>query len=144
MEDRFDVKASAQSHFAWIRTRLSLERTLMAWVRTATALIGFGFTIVSFFDQLKKMGGDAPTQGPGFLQVNLSRYMGEGLILTGIAALIIATWQYELMIRYLWRDEFTPIKGFTSGRKRTPLVAVAIFLIIIGVFALVAVNLRLR
>ena len=124
---------------------MSLERTLMAWVRTATALIGFGFTIVSFFDQLKKIGGDdAPPQDTAFLQVNLSRYMGQGLIVAGIAALIIATWQYEMMVRYLWRDDFTPIKGFAPSRKRTPLLAVAIFLIVIGVFALVAVNLRLR
>lgn len=33
------------SHFSWLRTRLSVERTLMSWVRTAIALIGFGFTI---------------------------------------------------------------------------------------------------
>lgn len=142
MENRFDVQASASSHFAWIRTRMSLERTLMAWVRTATALIGFGFTIVSFFDQLKKMDASAAVRHE-FMQVNLSRYLGQGLILAGIAALVIATWQYELMVRYLWSDEFTPIKGFAKSRKRTPLLAVAIFLILVGVFALVTVNLRL-
>jgi inner membrane protein YidH len=27
------------------RTRLAHERTLMAWVRTATSMISFGFTI---------------------------------------------------------------------------------------------------
>lgn len=31
------------------RTRLAHERTLMAWVRTATSLISFGFTIYKFF-----------------------------------------------------------------------------------------------
>ena len=36
------------SHFSWLRTRLSIERTLMSWVRTSTALIGFGFTIFQF------------------------------------------------------------------------------------------------
>ena len=40
---RFEVRASASDHFAWIRTRLALERTIMAWLRTAVALIGFGF-----------------------------------------------------------------------------------------------------
>ena len=30
------------------RTRLAYERTLMAWVRTATSLISFGFTIYKF------------------------------------------------------------------------------------------------
>jgi putative membrane protein len=27
---RFEVKASAADHFAWIRTRLALERTIMS------------------------------------------------------------------------------------------------------------------
>ena len=33
---RFDVKADVPTHFAWLRTRMSMERTLMSWVRTAT------------------------------------------------------------------------------------------------------------
>ena len=37
---RFEVKGDVASHFAWLRTRMSMERTLMSWVRTATALIG--------------------------------------------------------------------------------------------------------
>lgn len=32
------------------RTWLAHERTLMAWVRTATSMIGFGFTIYKFFE----------------------------------------------------------------------------------------------
>ena len=140
---RFEVRTTSDSHFSWVRTRLSLERTLMSWVRTGTALIGFGFTIVSFFDQLKKMGPE-PDLPVLLSQVNLSRFLGQGLILVGILALAIATWQYEIMIRYLWSDDFEAIRGIVGHRKRTPLVAVAIALIVIGVFALVAVNLRLR
>jgi hypothetical protein len=40
---RFDVRVTAESHFAWLRTRLAVERTMMAYMRTAVALIGFGF-----------------------------------------------------------------------------------------------------
>jgi putative membrane protein len=49
--DRFRVRTTSDSHFSWVRTRLSVERTLMAAVRTSLALIGFGFTIVQFFER---------------------------------------------------------------------------------------------
>jgi inner membrane protein YidH len=32
------------------RTRLAHERTLMAWIRTATSMISFGFTIYKFIE----------------------------------------------------------------------------------------------
>src|SRR5262245_53948900 len=143
MDHRFDVQASANSHFAWLRTRMALERTLMAWVRTGASLIGFGFTIVSFFEKLEGMGRDQAVPR-ALKQVNLSHGFGQGLILAGVAALIISTWQYEIMIRYLWSDQYLPIAGVEGHHKRTPLLAVALFLILVGVFALVAVNLRLR
>jgi putative membrane protein len=50
--ERFAVEANAQTHFAWLRTRLSGERTLMSFNRTAIALIGFGFTIYQFLAKL--------------------------------------------------------------------------------------------
>ena len=52
--NRFVVHPNVETHFSWLRTRLSIERTLMSWVRTATALIGFGFTIVQFFERFNK------------------------------------------------------------------------------------------
>ena len=58
--DRFEVRVTADSHFGWIRTRLSLERTMMSWVRTAVSLIGFGFAIVQFFERLQQMPGARP------------------------------------------------------------------------------------
>jgi putative membrane protein len=54
---------------------------MMSWVRTATALIGFGFTIVQFFEHMRQMPGsltafsDAP------------RYLGLSLIMCGVVAL---------------------------------------------------------
>ena len=37
--------ASRNDTLAWLRTRMALDRTLMAWNRTSLSLIGFGFTI---------------------------------------------------------------------------------------------------
>ena len=30
---RFEVRATANDHFAWLRTRLAVERTMMAYMR---------------------------------------------------------------------------------------------------------------
>ena len=38
------------------RNRLAADRTLMAWIRTSLALIGFGFGIGKVYDYLKSVG----------------------------------------------------------------------------------------
>src|SRR6516162_2701658 len=96
---RFEVRVTADSHFAWVRTRLSLERTMMSWQRTAVALIGFGFAIVQYLQHLE--------QAPGA------------------------------------HEAYLPHAGVTKEGKHTPVMAVAIVLILIGLFAFFAVLLRL-
>lgn len=135
---RFEVKLTSDSHFSWIRTRLSVERTLMSWVRTATALIGFGFTIVQFFERFQQMEGVKEALRP-----QAPRYLGLGLIAAGILALGISTWQYQVVIRYLRSDNFAGLVGMPEGPMRTPLFAIAICLMIIGIFAFGSVLLRL-
>jgi putative membrane protein len=135
--DRFDVKASAESHFSWLRTRLSVERTLMSWVRTSTALIGFGFTIVQFFAGIRS-GEGTPLRFP-----QASGYFGLGLIVAGVIALAISARQYRLMLRYLWSEDFKPIAGLVGAQVQTPLLGVAIMLMVIGAFAAVSVIINL-
>ena len=135
---RFEVRATASDHLSWLRTRLSVERTMMSWVRTATALIGFGFTIVQFFARIQETPGVAPAFFP-----HAPRYLGLSLIFCGVMALAISIWEYHWGIRYLWSGDFAAIAGATREGKQTPLLAVAIVLALIGVFAFVAVLLRL-
>ena len=135
---RFDVKPTASDHFSWLRTRLSVERTMMSWVRTAIALIGFGFTIVQFFNRMEEMPGVAPPRFP-----YAPRYLGLSLIFCGIMALLISIWEYHWGLRYLWGGNFAVIAGVTREGKQTPLYAVAVALTLIGVFAFFAVLLRL-
>lgn len=135
---KFEVRATASDHFAWLRTRLSIERTLMSWVRTAVSLIGFGFAIVQFFDRLGTMPGAAPALMP-----NAPRYLGLTLIGCGVVALVISVWQYRVGIEYLWSGGFAVIAGVNSERGQTPLIAVCIALILVGLFAFSAVFFRL-
>jgi len=135
--DRFEVRATASDHFAWIRTRLALERTIMSWLRTAVALIGFGFAIVQYLKHLQQVSGARPVEFP-----TAPEYLGLALISCGVLALVISIWQYRWGLRYLWGDPFTPIAGVTKEGKQTPIMAVAILLIGVGLFAFFAVLFR--
>ena len=135
---RFEVRATAADHFAWVRTRLALERTIMSWLRTAVALIGFGFAIVQYLEHLEETPGARAAYLP-----HAPRYLGLALISCGILALLVSIWQYWWGIRYLWSEPFAPIAGVTKEGKQTPVIAVAIVLIGIGLFAFFAVLFRL-
>jgi putative membrane protein len=135
---RFEVRATASDHFSWLRTRLSVERTMMSWVRTAASLIAFGFTIVQIFDRMADLPGIRPARFP-----EAPRYLGLTLILCGIVALVISVWEYVWAIRYLWGGDFAVVAGFTKEGKQTPLFAIAIALILVGLFAFFSVLHRL-
>jgi putative membrane protein len=134
---RFQVRTTAEAHFAWLRTRMSMERTLMSWVRTSTALIGFGFTIFQFLQRFNQTPGIAPAAHSWTPWV-----LSLGLIGTGIVALTIAVWEYHSLVRYLWEKDFKPIAGVDESAHRTPVIAVSVVLILIGIFAFVAVLFR--
>src|ERR1700757_1059242 len=135
---RFEVRVTSDSHFGWIRTRLSVERTMMSWIRTAVALIGFGFWIVQVFQRFQQMPGVRPAAYP-----NAPRDLGLALISCGVLALLIAVWEYLWIIRYLWGGSFAPIAGLKREGMHTPVIAIAVLLIGIGLFAFFAVLLRL-
>jgi putative membrane protein len=111
---------------------------MMSWVRTAVSLIGFGFTIVQFFERLQDLPGIAPAHFS-----HAARYLGLTLILCGIASLVISLWEYRWGLRYLWGGDFAVVAGFTKEGKQTPLFAVAIALILVGLFAFFSVLFRL-
>jgi putative membrane protein len=135
---RFEVRLTADSHFAWLRTRMSMERTLMSWVRTGTALIGFGFTIVQFLERLDTGPGAATARLP-----QAPRYVGLALMLTGTLALIVAVSQYRRLLRHMWQPGFRDLAGLEEGKALyAPILLVTWMLIVIGIFASAVVILR--
>jgi putative membrane protein len=70
------------------RTRITYEQLMMTWIRTATSLITFGFSIYKFF-QIE--GSDSPKAnrlvGP--------REFAFTLVIIGLASLALATWEYH-------------------------------------------------
>jgi len=136
--ERFEVRVTADSHFGWLRTRLSLERTMMSWLRTAVSLIGFGFAIVQFFERLQQ----APEARSAYLP-EAPVYLGLALIGCGVLALVVSIWQYRWTVRYLWGESFAPIAGMTREGMNSPVLAIGGLLAFIGLFAFFAVLLRL-
>lgn len=134
---RFAVRVTAEANFAWLRTRLALENTLMAWVRTAISLIGFGFAVVEIFNRLAAMPSVAPAKWP-----EAPRYIGLALIGAGVLGLFISCTQYMWVSRYLWSPQFRPIAGLREGPMQTPGLVIAIALTLVGLFAFFAVLLR--
>ena len=138
MTGPIEVRATASDHFAWMRTRLAIERTMMAWARTGVSLIGFGFTIVQFYDRLGGMEGAKPPRFP-----EAPHYLGLMLIFCGTAALAIATLQYQADINYLLSDQFAAVAGSTDGTRRRPVLASVVALMLVGFFTFFAVLFRL-
>ena len=77
------------------RTWLAHERTLMAWVRTATSLISFGFTIYKFFDYMQD---DRPTGVRGVIS---PRGYAAMMIGAGLVALVLASVQHARYMKQL-------------------------------------------
>ncbi len=63
------------------RVRLAAERTLLAWIRTGLAMMGFGFVVARFGLLLEELGDvDGWSQG----QSSWSFYFGTALVLLGV------------------------------------------------------------
>jgi len=109
----------------------------MSWVRTAIALIGFGFTIVQFFKRLDAMPDVTPALFP-----DTPRYFGLALIGTGVVTLAISVWQYRSSLNYLWAAPYDRIAPAVKDQMQTPILAVCVALLLIGLLTFGAIFAR--
>jgi putative membrane protein len=132
---RFEVRATADSHFGWIRTRPSVERTMMSWQRTAVALIGFGFAIVQYFNHLERIPGARAADRTGIYGSRADFMRRAGACHFALAVLLGGSSSVG--------GSFAPVAGMTKEGMNSPVIVVAILLIGIGLFAFFAVLFRL-
>jgi len=109
------------------RTRAAYERTMMSWIRTATSLITFGFTIYKVF-QLEGLGRGREA---GLIGAREFAFLLVGL---GLISLLLATIEHHQKIRALERRY--------AGRKRSLAVILAALIAILGIVAIIAMILR--
>lgn len=84
------------------------ERTFLAWLRTAIALIGFGFAIARFgifLQQIEVTLEPTTSQTPS--QVN-SENIGIGLVLFGITVILVALWNYNRVFLQIEKGNYQP------------------------------------
>ena len=111
------------------RTRLAHERTLMAWIRTATSMISFGFTIYKFLAAL-------PARERRFT------FMERLLDARNFAVIMISVGLLGLFFAALENHRELSALRIKYGQARIPrsnAMRVAILVAIFGLFALGAV-----
>lgn len=104
---------------------LAAERTLLAWIRTGLAMMGFGFVVARFglfLQEIHVAQNSAATQHYG-----LSLWFGTALITVGVVVNIVAGWRHLRLVRALDR-------GDTSHSHATvQAIAVAFLVALIGI-----------
>jgi putative membrane protein len=107
------------------RVRFAAERTLLAWMRTGLALMGFGFVVARFGLFLREIALAGQVAVPG--STGWSLWIGVGLIALGVLVSLAASFEYFRFVR-LWKHGRIYI-------PRTALLAVAVaaILAILGI-----------
>jgi uncharacterized protein (DUF302 family)/uncharacterized membrane protein YidH (DUF202 family) len=103
---------------------LAAERTLLAWIRTGLALMGFGFVVARFglfLQELQVVQHTQSAQSFGF-----SLWFGTALIAVGVIMNVFAGWRHARLVRELDRGDTA-----RAGSSRQA-VAIAFFLALVG------------
>ena len=103
------------------RVGLAAERTLLAWVRTGLALMGFGFVVARFGLFLHEIA--ATRTSPPAPSSGLSLWIGGGLVVLGVGVNLAAAVRHVRLLRRLERGEPYRASVWSLGVALTLLLA---------------------
>lgn len=129
------TEAAPTSQRADIRDYLAAERTLLAWIRTGLALMGFGFVVARFGLFLQEL--QVAQRLPSLQSYGLSLWFGVGLIAMGVGVNALSAWRHSRLIEELNLGEQA------RSRPSNQAVAIAVLLALIGLaMAIYLVSIR--
>lgn len=108
------------------RVRFAIERTLLAWVRTSLALMGFGFVVARFGLFLREIEAVHQTV-PQRPSTGLSLWIGTALIVLGVFVNLLVSAEHIRLMRHV---ESAPPYGVRSWRLG---VGVSLVLAVLGI-----------
>lgn len=104
------------------RVALAAERTLLAWVRTSLAMMGFGFVVAKFGLFLREVAAvNGTTLEPGS---EMSLWIGGSLVILGVMVNVVASIQHVRNIRRLLRGEPYQVSVWSFGVGVTLILAI--------------------
>lgn len=109
------------------RNRAAEERTLMAWIRTSLALIGFGFGIERIVAAIHQALGDVVNP------FRLSRILGLSFVALGTFAMLFAALDHQHQLKRIQRNDLI------YQSRHSPSLVVAYILTGLGVIAFLGI-----
>jgi len=118
-----------RTELAKFRSLAAADRTLMAWIRTALSLIGFGFGIPALVKAIE------PTRTYDFNPVRFTLIVGLSFITTGMLAMILGIRDYYQQVKQIQSDHYTCERTYSG-------VIVGVILVIIGLVSFAGVIIK--
>ena len=120
------TKIDTSTKLAYQRTRLAQDNAVLAWIRTATSLITFGFTVYKFF-QIELQGKDHTAQliGP--------RGFGLTMISLGLLSILLGTLEHRRAMKEL-QAQYPDMPRSTAGMLAALMAGLGIVALFVVIF----------
>jgi putative membrane protein len=118
------------------RVRYAIERTLLAWVRTGLALMGFGFVVARFGLFLHEIEAVRQNAMPK-ASTGLSLWIGTALILLGVLVNLLVSAEHLRLMRQLQSVPPYGLRSWLLGVGVSLVltmlgIAMAVYLVFVG------------